>query len=97
MMAKNLFYPQQVKQQPRDCPQHPSGHSLICVDSRQFLTLTVDSDDMLAHYCRVHNLDPYLYVEILKLNQAPDVPINEIDVILMDKVNTCILICSWFS
>lgn len=46
----------------------------------------VEDECTLAHVCKVHDLDPFLFVRVSQLKQLRDDTENELGIILMDKV-----------
>ena len=46
----------------------------------------VDAKCTLDEFCKMHCLDPFLFVEMKEFTQVPSIRIHESDVILMDQV-----------
>lgn len=58
----------------------------MCIDSTQFVFKDVNAECALDEFCKMHCLDPFLFVEVKKWTQVPNIRIHESDLILVDQV-----------
>ena len=60
----------------------------MCIDSTQFVCKDVDTECTLGEFCKMHCLDPFLFMELKESIQVPNMYFHELDVILMDQVSS---------
>ena len=60
----------------------------MCIDSTQFTFKNVDTECTLDEFCKMHSLDPFLFVEVKEFIQVPNICFHESNVILRDQVSS---------